>query len=272
MTNETTMAPTESPALQAKHVYVMAVICLFAGLAAGYLLRGSQPSPTSAQAAASPGPHSIPAPAIGRDQLTNAGAIPQIAGNLVQSAAKSPTFPSSGSWAGRRMPTIEEMRHMADKQATPLLEKLKGDPSNSEVLMRVGAIYFTTHQFKEAVSYYSKAVEVEPANVSIRTKLAIGLCNGGDIDGAIAQLNRALSYDPKNLNVLFDLGMIKLKGKQDSQGAMSEWKQLLKSNPQLSADRRATVEKLMADAMTTQADQRRTGGAGSNDGHKSNSN
>ena len=78
------------------------------------------------------------------------------------------------------------------------------------------------------------------------------------MDGAIAQLNRALSYDPKDANALFDLGMIKLQGKQDGKGALAAWKELLKSNPELSTDRRATVEKLMADVMTTLADQHGT--------------
>jgi hypothetical protein len=49
--------------------------------------------------------------------------------------------------------------------------------------------------------------------------------------------------------------MIKLKGKRDSQGALVAWQQLLKANPQLSADRKATVVKLMADVLTMQGDQ-----------------
>ena len=41
--------------------------------------------------------------------------------------------------------------------------------------------------------------------------------------------------------------MIKWQGKQDGSGALAAWQELLKSNPQLSADRKATVQKLMAD-------------------------
>jgi len=126
------------------------------------------------------------------------------------------------------------------------------------LLIQVGAIYHTTHQFKQAAAYYDKAVRVDPKSVAIRTKLASSLYRDGDVDGAIAQLNRALSYDPKDANALFDLGMIKLQGKQDGKGALAAWKELLKSNPELSTDRRATVEKLMADVMTTLADQHGT--------------
>jgi cytochrome c-type biogenesis protein CcmH/NrfG len=160
--------------------------------------------------------------------------------------------------ARAQMPSLAEMKQMADKQAAPLLEKLKSDPNNSALLIQVGAIYHTTHQFKQAAAYYDKAVRVDPKSVAIRTKLASSLYRDGDVDGAIAQLNRALSYDPKDANALFDLGMIKLQGKQDGKGALAAWKELLKSNPELSTDRRATVEKLMADVMTTLADQHGT--------------
>ena len=169
------------------------------------------------------------------------------------------------------MPSLEEMKQMADTQASPLIEKLKSDPNDSAALAQAGAIYHSTHQFKEAAVYYGRAVQIDPGNVALRTKLAASLYRSGDTDGAIAQLNLALNYDPKDANSLFDLGMIRLQGKQDGKGALAAWQQLLKSNPQLSADRKATVEKLMADVMTTLGDQHGIEGARSNDGHKSNS-
>jgi cytochrome c-type biogenesis protein CcmH/NrfG len=162
---------------------------------------------------------------------------------------------------GGKMPSLEALKQMADKQAAPLLKQLKSDPKNSDVLVKVGAIYHTTHQFKEAAVYYGRAVQVDPKNVATRTKLASSLYRGGDVDGALEQLNRALTYDPKDANALFDLGMIRLQGKQDGNGALTAWRRLLKSNPQMSSDRRATVEKLMADVFTTLNNQRAGEGA-----------
>jgi cytochrome c-type biogenesis protein CcmH/NrfG len=157
---------------------------------------------------------------------------------------------------------------MADMQAAPLLEKLKSNPNDSSLLVQVGAIYHTTHRFKEAADYYSRALNIDPRNVTIRTKLASSLYRNGDVDGAIAQLNRALSYDPKDANALFDLGMIKLQGKSDPRGALADWQRLLKTNPQLSPERKATVLKLMADVMTMMGDQHGIDTARSNNGHK----
>ena len=216
MANEPTTQPTGGSSWQALQVYALAVICLGVGLAIGYLFRGSQsPAPPAQPSASAP-------------------------------ANAQPSAPAGAM--GGHMPSLEQMKQMADKKAAPLLEKLKSDPKNSDLLSQVGNIYKSTHQFKEALGYYNKAVEVDPKNVAIRTELASCLYYNGDVDGAISQLQQALRYDPKDANSLFNLGMIKWQGKQDSKGAVAAWQQLLKSNPQLSAERKATVQKLMADA------------------------
>jgi len=214
MANEPTTESTVKSAWQAKQAYAMAAVCLVVGLATGYLFRGSQ----------SPAPAAPPA----------------------ASAASAQTSPHAGAMGGK-MPSLEEMKQMADKKAAPLLEKLKADPTNKDLLIEVAKIYSSTHQFKEAVVYYDKAVQLDPKNVGLRTQLASTLYYDGDVDGAISQLQKSLTYDPKDANSLFNLGMIKWQGKQDSKGAVAAWQQLLKSNPQLSADRKATVQKLMAD-------------------------
>ena len=158
------------------------------------------------------------------------------------------------------MPTLGEMKQMADTQAAPLLEKLKSDPNNSALLMQVGAMYHSTHQFKEAADYYGKAAQADPKNVTARTKLATSLYRAGDVDGALAQLDQALHYDPKDANALFNLGIIRLEGKKDGKGAVAAWQRLLKTNPQLSADRKAQVQELMANVMTSLGEQEATRG------------
>jgi cytochrome c-type biogenesis protein CcmH/NrfG len=216
---------------QTKQVYSMAAVCLLVGLAIGYLFRGSQSVAPVAQAG-------------GTQPAAMAG-------------------PMSG-----KMPSLEDMKGMADKKAAPLLEKLKNDPNNSDLLFQVGNINKATHQFKEAAIYYDKALQVDPKNVAIRTELASCLYYNGDVDGAISQLQRSLNDDSKDANSLFNLGVIKWQGKQDGPGALAAWRELLKSNPQLSADREAAVQKLMADVQKkakASANETRSEGALKND-------
>jgi len=192
----------------------MAAVCLLLGLALGYLFRGSK-SPAA--------------------PVAEAGATPPAA--------------LAGAMGGH-MPSLEQMKQMADTKAGPLLEKLKGDPNNRDLLIQVGNIYKATHQFKDAAGYYDKVLQSDPKNVAIRTEMASCLYYNGDVDGALSQLQQSLRYEPKDANSLFNLGLIKWQGKQDSKGALAAWQELLKSNPQLSSDRKATVQKLMADAQT----------------------
>ncbi len=211
MPNEAVEQATGRSVWQAKQVYAMAAVCLLLGLAIGYLFRGSQ----------------SPAPPV-----------PQAGGNEPAATAG----PMSG-----QMPSLEDMKGMADKKAAPLLEKLKSDPNNTDLLIQLGNIYKATHQFKDAAGYYDKVVRVDPKNVAIRTELASCLYYKGDVDGAITQLQQSLRYDPKDANSLFNLGVIRWQGKQDGSGALAAWQELLRSNPRLSADRKAAVQKLMAD-------------------------
>jgi cytochrome c-type biogenesis protein CcmH/NrfG len=213
MENETQAQPTVASAWQIKQVYAMAAISLIVGLAIGYLFRGSQ----------SPAPPPRPV-----------------------TAAVSQPSPAAGGMAGQ-MPSLEQMKQMADAKAAPLLDKLKSDPGNTDLLTKVGDLYQGTHQFKEAAVYYDKALQIDPKNVPIRTQMASCLYYQGDVDGAISQLQQALRYDPKDANSLFNLGIMKLQGKKDTKGALAAWQLLLNSNPQLSADRKARVQKLIAD-------------------------
>jgi cytochrome c-type biogenesis protein CcmH/NrfG len=195
---------------QAKQVYIMATICLLIGLAVGYLLRGSQ----SPKAAAASAPH--------------------------------PTSPDAAAPA-QQMPTMEQMKQMGDKTAEPLLAKLKTDPNNADLLVQIGNVYKSTHQFKDAAGYYDSSLKINPKNVAIRTELASCLYYSGDADGALAQLQQSLKDDPKDANSLFNLGVIRWKAKKDTRGAIAAWQQLLNSNPKLEAAKRGQVEKLIAD-------------------------
>ena len=135
MPNEMVQQETSDATWPAKQVYAMAALCLLVGLAVGYLFRGSQ------------------------------SLVPPVQ----QASAAPPTAPAG---MGGRMPALMDMKAIADRQAAPLLEKLKNDPNNKDLLMQLGQIYKSTHQFKEAAGYYGKATQVEPKNVALRTEMA----------------------------------------------------------------------------------------------------
>ena len=210
MTEPLNASPKAFGTWSPKVVYRLATICLFLGVLVGYFVRGSsQPAPIQA-----------PEP----DQ---ARAIP-------------------GMPKGHPTPTLEQMKQLADKKAKPLLAELKKNTKNKKALVQTAYVYKSAHQFQEAVNYFNKALEVDPKDVAIRTEMASCLYYNGDVDGALGQLQQSLEYAPRDANSLFNLGMIRWKGKNDPAGAIAAWRELLKTNPKL--DRRPVVEQMIAEA------------------------
>jgi len=196
--------------LPAARVYPLAAAALLVGLGIGYFAMGarSSPAPNAPRVAASAGKPMMP--------------------------------------GGHPKPTMEQMKAMADIKAAPLLEKLKATPKDPKLLTQMAALYASTHQFKDATTYYNKALQVDPRNVNTRTELASTLYYSGDADGALKELQQALKDKPNDVNALFNLGMIKYRGKDDAAGAIAAWQQLLKTHPDL--DRKTAVEQLIAEA------------------------
>jgi len=203
--------PTPPPSgLPAGRVYPLAAAALLIGLGIGYFGIGARkaPPPAAPRASSPPG---------------------------------KPTLPG-----GHPKPTIEQMKAMADAKVAPLLEKLKTDPKNTALLNQIAGTYLATHQFKEAADYFRKSLEWNPNDNSVRTALASDLYYSGDTDNALDELDKVLKKDPNDIDALFNLGMIRFKGKNDAAGAIAAWQQLLKTHPDL--DRKLTVEQLIAKA------------------------
>jgi cytochrome c-type biogenesis protein CcmH/NrfG len=190
---------TQSQLWRPVQVIVMSAVCLVVGVAVGYLLRGSAP-------------------------------VARASAPAVEAAASTPSGMPAAS-GSQPMPSLDDLKRMADKKAEPLLAQLKTDPNNADTLNHLGMIYKTAHQFKEAEEYFQKSLRVDPKNADVRTDLASCLYFTGDADGAIAELQKALTYDPKHSGALMNLGIIEYKSKNDVKDAIAAWEKLLKTNP-----------------------------------------
>jgi tetratricopeptide (TPR) repeat protein len=129
------------------------------------------------------------------------------------------------------MPSLDDMKRMADKKAAPLLAKAKSDPRNAELENQIGLVYEKAHQFKEAAGYFEKSLQLDPKNVGVRADYASCLYYTGNVDEALAQLNRSLTYDSKHAGTLMNIGIIKWRGKNDVDGAVAAWEKLLQYHP-----------------------------------------
>jgi tetratricopeptide (TPR) repeat protein len=206
-----------------KQAAAAAFVCLALGIAGGWLIR-SAPSRASA-ASGTAATVGAPAPT---------GAAP---------AAAAPT--SATSIAG---PALKEM---ADTRAAPLLDQLKANPKSPDLLTSIGNVYYDAQQYPIAVEYYTRALELKPSDAAVRTDMATAYWYMGNADAAITEFNQALVYEPTNPNTLFNLGIVKWKGKMDASGAADAWRKLLAANPNYEG--KDKVERMLADVNTQAA-------------------
>lgn len=207
---------------------------LVLGFVAGYLLRGSAGAPAHARAAS---------------MVTNAASAPPQA--VTAANEQYPTLPMP-----HQMPSLDDMKRLADKKAAPLLEKLKSDEKNPQLENQIGLVYEKAHQFKEAAGYFQKSLQYDPKNIGVRADYASCLYYTGDVDGALAQLNQSLTYDPQHAGTLMNIGIIKLKGKGDAAGAVAAWEKVLQYHPDF--PQKELVQHMIAEAKAKSA----AGGSG----------
>lgn len=191
------------------HAYTLSVLCLLIGVVMGWLVRGSQ-APVAA------------------------------------SAATSEATSESGANVNTQDPAPQQLQHMADVQAAPLIQKLEIDPNDAGLLAGIGNIYYDAHSFPTAIDYYRRALKLQPSNASVRTDMATAYWYTGDSDSAIAELKTSLSYEPNKPNTLFNLGVVEWRGKLDVNAAVEAWQELLKTNPNY--ENKDRVLQLMAEA------------------------
>lgn len=201
-----------------KQVYIMSAICVVVGLAFGYFLRGSQTT--------------------------------QAAAPVTASAATAPMPAQAMPGNAQNMPSLDDMKRMADKKAEPLLAQLKNDPKNPKLLVEIGNTYKSAHQFSEAADYFGQALALNPKDVALRDEVGGALYFAGDTDKAIATFEEGLKYNPNEASTLFDLGVLKLEKKGDAKGAVELWQRLLKTNPNLPADKKQQILQMIAQAKT----------------------
>jgi len=175
-----------------REAYLLALVCLFAGLVVGWLFRGSSPSAATSSAAVG-----STAPAGSPPGMTQTLQSPESLNPVVQ----------------------------------PMLDALKVNPKDADTLVRLGNTYFDHQFWSQAVTYYQRALEIRPNDVNVRTDLGTALYNAGFPEKAVAEFEKSLKVNPTHPNTLFNLGVVRWNGLNDAKGAIAVWEKLLETNP-----------------------------------------
>ena len=175
-----------------------------------------------------------------------------IAGYLLHSSgtpseSSTATSPSATTTAANLPPSIASAtEQMLDAEVKPLLQRLDTNPKDVSALTELGNIYFDASQWTSAIGYYTRALNETPKNPDVRTDMGIAYYYTGDADRALKEFDQALKDDPRHAQTLFNVGVVKMNGKNDPKGAIAAWESLLKIDP--TYPDRPKVESMLAEA------------------------
>ena len=108
---------------------------------------------------------------------------------------------------------------------------LARDPKNVAAATSLGNKLYDAGRYAEAVPYYQQAFALDSKNANLSTDLGTALWYSGRPDDALAQYQKSLAADPKHAQTFFNMGIVRLEGKQDALGAIEAWSELLAKHP-----------------------------------------
>jgi cytochrome c-type biogenesis protein CcmH/NrfG len=155
----------------------------------------------------------------------------------------------SATFARLELPTAQSQQPMVSPDASrppvnmaevqALQDKIRQNPNDYDSLVALGNIHFDQRNYSQAVDLYKTALTIRD-DIDVRTDLGTMLFYSDRFDEAMTELNKVLAVNPTHGQALFNLAVVQLHGKKDSQAALKTWEKLLATNPNF--PQRAMVE------------------------------
>jgi len=132
-----------------------------------------------------------------------------------------------------------------EQQLKAFRDILAADPKNARAAIELGNRLYDAARYAEAVPYYQQALALDPRNINVSTDLGTALWYSGRPDEALAQYQKSLGLDERHAQTWFNIGIVRMEGKNDSRGAVEAWERLLSLHPNYenAAKTRELIEK-----------------------------
>jgi tetratricopeptide (TPR) repeat protein len=156
-----------------------------------------------------------------------------IAGWIIGSQQASPrpgAAPPAAS-AGSASQTSAPPAVLDEKQVNAFKLVADRDPQNVEARVQLGNLYFDAERYPDAIKWYDEAWKLAPKDVNVSTDLGVCYYYTNQPDKALEQFARSLKLDPKHAKTLLNVGIVKAFGKQDLEGALQAWQQVVQIAP-----------------------------------------
>jgi cytochrome c-type biogenesis protein CcmH/NrfG len=145
---------------------------------------------------------------------------PGVQAPAAQVAARPADAPNAPRPAVLDNAKVTAFRTIADKE-----------PSNAEARVQLANLYFDAEKYDDAIKWYAEALKLTPNDVNVSTDLGVCFYYTNQADKALEQFKHSLALDPKHAKTLLNIGIVKAFGKQDLEGAMVAWQQVIEIAP-----------------------------------------
>lgn len=112
-----------------------------------------------------------------------------------------------------------------------LEEQAVRNPGDPEPRLKLANYLYDQQQWRLAIEWYNKALELAPKNVNARTDLGTAYFNLGRPQDAVREYRKSLEIDPKHAPTLLNSIVVNLEGTHNLEAARQAWDRLHKLNP-----------------------------------------
>jgi tetratricopeptide (TPR) repeat protein len=147
--------------------------------------------------------------------------------------AQASAAPDAGNPGNPAPPVLDETKVTAFKN---IADK---DASNSEARIELGNLYYDAQRYDDAIKWYQEALKLKPRDVNVSTDLGVCYYSTNQPDKALEQFNQSLKIDPRHAKTLLNVGIVKAFAKQDLDGALAAWEQVVQIAPDSAEGRQA---------------------------------
>lgn len=124
--------------------------------------------------------------------------------------------------------------HPAINDATlvqALEDQANSNPRDPAPPLKLADYLYDHRKYEQAISWYQKALQLDPTNVNASTDLGTCYFNVGRADDALKQFHRSLAIEPRHQPTLYNIIVVEMEGKHDYKAAADAWETLHRLNP-----------------------------------------
>jgi len=148
-----------------------------------------------------------------------------------QQAALKPSPAAPAQAAAQSEPNAQPPAQLDEAKVTAFKTVAEKEPANSEARIQLANLYFDAERYQDAIQWYTEALKLTPNDINVSTDLGVCYYYINQPDKALAQFALSLKLDPKHAKTLLNVGIVKAFGKQDLDGALQAWQQVIQIAP-----------------------------------------